>query len=93
MEFLAANCRCEEPNWLLVLGSRISNSFAELKGQEHVANAVTVGNSTYFCICFSLVQYNDEDLKSNYLTWKWHPNKIYTSCLCLSCGSIKLLLW
>ena len=23
------------------------------------------------------VVYNDEDLKSDYLTLKWHPNKIY----------------
>ena len=30
--------------------------------------------------------------KSDYLTWKWHANKIYTRFLCLSYGSIKLLL-
>ena len=39
-----------------------------------------------------LAQCNDEVLKSDYLTWKWHPNKIYTIFLCLSFGSIKLLL-
>ena len=39
-----------------------------------------------------LAWYNDEDLKSDYLTWKWHPNKIYTRFLGLSFGSIKLLL-
>ena len=54
MEFLAANCKCElKDNWLVVLGSRISSSFAESKGHEHVANAVTVGINTCFCICFS----------------------------------------
>ena len=57
MQFLAANCRCDKPNWLVLLGSRLSSSFA-----EHVANAV---------------------LKSDYLTWEWHPNKINTRCLCL----------
>ena len=40
----------------------------------------------------SLAQYNDEVLKSDYLTWKWHLNKICTIFLCLSFGSIKLLL-
>ena len=30
--------------------------------------------------------------KSDYLTWKWHPEKIYTRFLCLSYSSIKLLL-
>ena len=40
-------------NWLVVLGSRICNSFAELKGHEHVAKAVTVGINTCFCISVS----------------------------------------
>ena len=45
MEFLATNRRCEKPNWLIVLGSTLgSSTFAELKGHEHVANAVTVAN-------------------------------------------------
>ena len=39
-----------------------------------------------------LAQYNDEVLKSDYLTWKWHPNKISIQFLFLSFGSIKLLL-
>ena len=30
--------------------------------------------------------------KSDYLTRKWYPNKIYTRFLCLSYGSTKLLL-
>ena len=30
--------------------------------------------------------------KSDYLTWKWHPNQIYTRFLCLSYGNIKLLV-
>ena len=42
-----------KPNWPVVLGSRISSSFAELKGHEHVAVAVIVGVNTCFCICFS----------------------------------------
>ena len=68
--------------------------FAELKGHEHVAKALNVGINTCFCICFSrLWRSNDEDLKSDYLTWKWHQNKMYTIFLCLSFGSIKLLLW
>ena len=46
-----------------MLGSRISSSFAELKGHEHIAKAVTVD------IIWSplLVSYDDEDLKSDYL--------------------------
>ena len=40
-----------KPNWFVA--SRISSSFAELKGHEHVANSVTVGINTCFCICFS----------------------------------------
>ena len=90
MEFLAANCRSEKPSWVIVLRFRLSSSFVELKGHEHVVNAVTVGMTTCFCTCFL---YNDDDLQSDYLTWKWHPYEIYTSsCLCLSYGSIKLLL-
>ena len=38
-----------------------------------------------------LAWYNDEDLKSDYLTWKWHPNKISIQFLFLSFGSIKPL--
>ena len=65
----------------------------ELKGHEHVAKAVTVGINSYFFICFlGLWRINDENLKSDYLTWNWHQNKMYTRCLCLSFGSIKLLL-
>ena len=55
-EFLAASCRCELKVKLacsVVLGSRISSSFAELKGYEHVAKAVTVGISTCLCISVS----------------------------------------
>ena len=66
-----------------MLGSRISSSFAELKSHEHVANAITVGINT-----LPLALYNDEDLKSDYLTLKWQPNKIYERFLCLSFGSI-----
>ena len=46
----------------------------ELKGHEHIAKAVTVDINTCFGIRFSLFWglYNDEDLKSDYLTWKWH---------------------
>ena len=43
-EFLAASCRCEIKVKLAcsaVLGSRISSSFAELKGHELVAKVVT----------------------------------------------------
>ena len=66
----------------------------ELKGHEHVAKAVTVGINTCFFICFlRLWRINDENLKSVYLTWKWHRNKTYTTFLCLSFGRIKLLLW
>ena len=65
-----------------MLGSRISSSFAELKSHEHVANAVTVGINT-----LPLALYND-DLKSDYLTLKWQPNKIDEIFLCLSFGSI-----
>ena len=86
-EFLAASCRCEIKVKLacsVVLGSRISSSFAELKGHEHVAKMFLGVNP--------LAQYNDEVLKSDYLTWKRHPNKICTRFLCLSFGSIKLLL-
>ena len=48
----------------------MSSSFAELIGHEHVANAVTVGINTCFRILSvaPLAQYNDEDLKSDYLT-------------------------
>ena len=48
-EFLAACCRCELKVKLacnLVLGSRISSSFAKLKGHELVAKAVTAGINT-----------------------------------------------
>ena len=34
-----------KPNWFVLLGS--------IKGHEHVANSVTVGINTCFCICFS----------------------------------------
>ena len=34
-----------------------------------------------------LAQYNDEDLKSDYLTRNWHPNKINTRCLSPSYGN------
>ena len=66
----------------------------ELKCHEHVAKAVTVGINTCIFICFlRLWRINDENLKSDYLTWKWHRNKMYTRFLCLSFGSIKLSLW
>ena len=51
--FLAASCRCElkvKLAFSVVLGSRISGSFAELKGHKHVAKAVTVGINTCCCI-------------------------------------------
>ena len=65
----------------------------ELKGHKHVAKAVTVGINTRFFICFlRLRRSSDENLKSDYLTWKWHRNKMYTGFLCLNFGSIKLLL-
>ena len=54
-------------------------SFAELKGHQHVANAVTVGVYTCFQVFVSRAFISD--LKSDYLTWKWHPNKIYTRFL------------
>ena len=78
-----------------MLGSRISSAFGKIKGHEHVAKAVTVVINTCFFICFlRLWCINDENyLKSDYLTWKWHRNKMYTRFLCLSVGSIKLLLW
>ena len=61
----------------------------ELKVHEHIAKAVTVGINTCFFICFlHLWRSNDEDLKSDYLMWKWHRNKMYTRFLCLSFGSI-----
>ena len=54
---------------------------AELKGPDHVAKAVTVGINTCFFTCFlRLWRSNDEDLKSDYLTWKWHRNTMYTRC-------------
>ena len=52
-EFLAASCRCELKVKLacsVVFRSRISSSFAELKGHEHASKAVTVGINT---LCFS----------------------------------------
>ena len=62
---------------------------AELNGHEDVAKAVTVGINTCCFTCFLLRWHsNDEDLKSDYLTWKWHRNKMYTRFLCLSFGSI-----
>ena len=97
-EFLAASCRCQLKVKLagsVVLGSRISSSFAELKGHEHVAKAVTVGINTCCCISVSRafgVVWWWLVLKSDYLTWKWHPNKIYTRFLSLIFGSITLLL-
>ena len=54
-KFLAASCRCELKVKLAcsaVLGSRISSSFAELKGHEHLAKAVAVGINT--CCCSSV---------------------------------------
>ena len=97
-ELLAARCRCELKVKLacsVVLGGRISSSFAEVKGHDYVAKAVAAGINTCCCISVSLAfgaVYNDEFLKLDYLTWKWHPNKINTIFLCLSFGSIKLLL-
>ena len=56
-------------DWLVVLGNRISSSFAELKGHEHVAKAVTVGtNLLLYLFVAHLAQYNDENLKSDFLT-------------------------
>ena len=74
--------------------SRFASSFAEPKGHEDGTNAVTVDIKICFLCLFlvPLAQYNDEDLKSDYLTSKWHPNKIYERSLCLSFGSMKLLL-
>ena len=53
-----------------MLGSRISNSFSELKDHKHFAKAVNL----LLTLLLSLAQYNG-DLKSDYLTWKWNPNK------------------
>ena len=55
-EFLAASCRCELKVKLacsVVLGSRISSSFAEVKGHDHVAKAVAVDINTCCCISVS----------------------------------------
>ena len=35
--------RHPKSNWLVVLRCRLFSSFVELKGHEHVANAVTLG--------------------------------------------------
>ena len=53
------------------VGKQTFQLIAELKGHEHIANAVTVSIKTCFCICFSRLWrsiMNDEDLKSDYLT-------------------------
>ena len=55
-EFVAASCRCELKVKLacsVVLGNRISSSFAELKDHDHVAKAVAVGINTCCCISVS----------------------------------------
>ena len=55
-EFLATRYRCELKVKLacsVVLGSRISSSFAEVKGHDHVAKAVAVGINTCCCISVS----------------------------------------
>ena len=44
---------CRSQLKLTLALSRISSSFAELKGHEHVMEAVTVGINTCFYICFS----------------------------------------
>ena len=67
-ELLAASGRYELKVKLacsVELGSKMSSSFADLTGHEHVANAVTNGINTCFCICFSRLwrNYNDKDLK------------------------------
>ena len=48
-----------------------------MSGALYLGGVMTVNR---FCICFSRLwrmQYNDENLISDYLTLKWHPNKIY----------------
>ena len=43
-------------------------------------------------LVLTLWRISDENLKSDYLPWKWHRNKMYTRFSCLSFGSIKLAL-
>ena len=90
-QFLAANCRCEKLHWLVLLGSRRSSSFAELKVMNMLRTLLVLKHLLLYLFLAPLAQY-DEDLTSDYLTCKQNPNKINTKCLCLSYGSTKLLL-
>ena len=78
MTFLAVNCRCElKTKMACGVGKQNFQLIAELKGNEHIANAVGVNT------CFCLVSRGFSE-NSDYLTRKWF--------LCVSYGSTKLLL-
>ena len=83
-----ARCRCELGAKLACsVESRISSSFV----QEPITNnGLLIRFNTCFCICFLRLWREIGFLKSDYFTWKWHPNRIYTRFL--SYGSIERLL-
>ena len=83
MEFLAANCRCAlKAKLACSVGKQDFLLIAELKGHEHVANAVIVVRLLLYLFL----------TPSDHLTWKWHPNKFCTRFLYVSYGSITLFL-
>ena len=88
MVFLAANCRCElKAKMACSVGSRIiSNSWQNSKVMNMSRTILLLVLTLAFV--FASCPFSD---KSDYLTWKWHPNKIYIRFLCLSYGSVKLL--
>ena len=89
MEFLAAKLqmRTESQNgFSVVLGSRISSSLQNLKVMT-MSRTLLLWLLT-LAFVFAFRSFSE---KSDYLTLKWHPNKIDTRFLRL-CDSIKPLL-
>ena len=73
--------------WFVVFGSRISGSFTEQNLKVmNMSRTLSLLVSTLLFLFVSLAV----GAKSDYLTWKWHPNKIYTRFLRYC--SVKLFL-
>ena len=67
IELLAANCRCENPNWVAVLRCRLPSWL----GHQYVT--VTLGINTCFCICFSRLWRSIMTICNQII---WHNNGI-----------------
>ena len=85
IEFLTANCQSQTS--LLCWEAEFPAHSENLKVMNMSRTRLLLVSTLVFVFVSGTVR-----AKSDYLTQKWHPNKMCTRFLCLSCGSVKQFL-